>query len=118
VNVVVYYCTYGITAPALSASYTYYIKNPAVSMDILFTGLSNTECTFTTAVTNSDGTNYDSLVFTSYTQEVLQADTFNLRKFQVVSTPILTLSTSDISKEQTYHLKMTVTSTQFPALSP
>lgn len=78
--------------PALLPLYNYYIKNPAVTMDIPFTGVENNDCLFSTSLNPpADGVSF------VLNQEVLAVDPIIDTKFTTISSGFLRVSTSDIS---------------------
>ena len=101
-------CTPGFTAPVIDPLYVYYIKTPPETMTIPLTGLANGDCEFSATLTPVLDPVAD--VMFTYTPEVVPVDAVIDTKFSTQSVPMLTISTSDISKEMTRSYTVTATS--------
>jgi hypothetical protein len=73
-------------------------------MSIPLTGLSNGNCNFSTTISPALSTPF------SYMQEVVPVDSIIDTKYSTLSVPVFTISTSDISLEQTTIFTITATS--------
>jgi hypothetical protein len=95
--------------PSLPPNYTYYIKNPAVPMNIPFTGVNNNDCLFTSSLNLPPDNN----MYTFTPADVL-ADAVIDTKFTKMADSFLTITTSDIS----FHLTLVTFTLTVSSLAP
>jgi len=106
-------CVSGFTDPVITTSINYYMR-PAQPNQIDYAGLGNGSCKYSTTLTQKDGSPIDTAVFT-FTPENIQMDPANNNLWVTHGSPQLVINTTDIAKDATVSLRLTLFSFETPA---